>query len=402
MEKTSRGNRIHISIFGKRNVGKSSFLNKLTGQKISIVSDIAGTTTDPIEKPMELLPIGSVVFIDTAGVDDIGSLGKLRVEKTYEVLGRTDIAVIVCDYNGIDNYEIDICQKLNKSNIPIIVIINKKDIKEISNEKLEIIKKYSENILKVSAEYDNDITLKFKNKLIEILPEEFIQAKKILSDIIKEKDLAILVIPIDKEAPKGRIILPQVQTIREILDTNAQALVVKESELTLALENLKTDPKIVITDSQAFKEVSALVPENINLTSFSILFARLKGDLNIFLKGASMLDEIKNGDKILIYESCTHHPIEDDIARVKIPKWIKNYTKCDNLIYDYHVSKGFEKNIKDYKLIIQCGGCMTNRREILTRISMAQELNIPITNYGFVIAKCLGILNRAIKPFNLE
>lgn len=395
---TTRGNRLHIGVFGRRNAGKSSLLNKLTGQQMSIVSQTLGTTTDPIEKSMELLPLGPCLFIDTAGIDDSGSLGEMRVKKTLSVLERTDFAILLCDYNGFSDFEIDLCKMFEKRQIPFVTVINKSDIQKPSLEVINEIEKYSKNPLIISCEKDTNITSILKSKIIENVPDEIIANTNVMEGIIKENDNVLLVVPIDKEAPKGRIILPQVQTIRSILDMNAKAYVVKETQLKDALDNLKEKPRIVITDSQAFNEVSKIVPCNILLTSFSIIFARNKGDLKAFYQGANAIDNLKDNDNILIYESCTHHPIKDDIAREKIPKWLSNYTN-KKLNFDYHVAKGFEDNLEKYSLIIQCGGCMTNKKEILSRIYKANELNIPITNYGLVIAKCLNILNRAIEPF---
>ena len=395
---TTRGNRLHIGVFGRRNVGKSSLLNKITGQNMSIVSNTLGTTTDPIEKSMELLPIGPCLFIDTAGIDDVGSLGKLRIKKTLDVLLRTDFAILVTDYNGFSDFEIELCKMFNKQKIPYFVVINKCDVQKPTKDVINKIEEYSTNTLCISCEKDENITYLLKSKIIENVPDDLITTTNVLNGIIAENDDVILVIPIDKEAPKDRIILPQVQTIRSILDLNAKAHVVKETQLKELLDDLKEKIKIVITDSQAFKEVSQIVPKNILLTSFSILFARNKGDLKTFYYGANAVDNLKDNDNILIYESCTHHPIKDDIAREKIPKWLKQYTGT-KLNFDYHVAKGFADNIDKYALIIQCGGCMTNKKEIFNRISKANELNIPITNYGLIIAKCLNILNRAIEPF---
>ncbi len=398
MIKTPKANRLHIGIFGKRNAGKSSVLNRLTNQDISIVSAIAGTTTDAVEKTMEFLPLGPVVFIDTAGIDDTGELGEQRIEKTKKIFDRTDIALIVCDFDGWDDYEKSLFEEFKKRDIPSIAIINKTDLKDISDEKFKEIKKYTENIVKTSTKTDNELVHNIKKALIDNVPDDFVNTPSILGDIVTQKDTVILVVPVDKEAPKGRLILPQVQCIRDILDNNCKAFVVKETELADAIEELKNPPRLVVTDSQAFKEVDATVPEDIELTSFSILFARIKGDLDEFYKGAAAIDTLKDNDRVLICESCTHHPIEDDIARVKIPRWIKMKTKKD-VEFVYHSGHDFPSNLKDYKLIIHCGACMTNRREILSRIMKAKEAGVPVTNYGIAIAHCLGILKRAIQPF---
>lgn len=397
--KTLKSMRLHIAFFGRTNVGKSTLLNKITGQDVSIVSDIAGTTTDVVEKSMELLPIGPVNFLDTAGLDDRTELGAARIEKTIKILDRTDIGVIVCDNNGIDDYETELIEKFNELKIPFIIIINKADIDEISQNKLDDIKKYGDNILITSALNDENLVFNFKKILVNLLPEDFVNSPKIAGDLIEPKSTVILVIPIDKEAPKGRIILPQVQTLRDLLDSNCMVYTVKDSELADAIQNLKTPPSLVITDSQAFKKVSEIVPKEIPLTSFSILFARLKGDLEAFIKGAKAIDTLENGDRVLILESCTHHSIEDDIGKVKIPNLLKKKTGKDLIIE--HFSGHDFPDISGYKLIIHCGACMTNRREILSRILKADKAGIPITNYGITISYCLGILDRAVQIFNL-
>lgn len=399
--KTLKSLRLHIGIFGKTNVGKSAFLNRITNQDISIVSEIAGTTTDVVEKSMELLPVGAVVFLDTAGINDTTALGKERIEKTMKVINRTDVAVIICDYKGFDEYEIGLVKKFEELKIPFMVVVNKSDVEEISDVALEKIKSVvGENtpILKTSATSDKEIVFKFKAKLVKMLPEDFVNSPKIVGDLVPPKSTVILVIPIDKEAPKGRIILPQVQTIRDLLDSDCLSYSVKVSELAEAINNLKELPALVVTDSQAFREVSQIVPENIPLTSFSILFARLKGDLKAFAEGAKAIDELKDGDKVLILESCTHHAIEDDIGRVKIPNLLLKKTG-KNLVIDNYAGHDLP-DISKYNLIIHCGACMTNRREVLSRILLANEKGIPITNYGMTISYCLGIMDRAMKIFD--
>lgn len=388
--KTLKSNRLHIAFFGKTNVGKSSLINKITGQDVSIVSEIAGTTTDVVEKSMELLPIGPVTFLDTAGLDDKTELGEKRVEKTMKVLDRTDIAVIVCEPEGFDDYENDLIKDIEKLGIPYLILVNKCDTKKNVHEDL--------NNAIYTSKNDDQITYKFKQALVNLLPDDFINPPKIVGDLVPEKSTVILVVPIDKEAPKGRIILPQVQTIRDLLDSNCLVYTVKETELKQALENLKTPPSLVVTDSQAFRQVSEIVPEEIPLTSFSILFARLKGDVTAFVEGAKAIDNLKDGDMVLILESCTHHAIEDDIGRVKIPNLLRKRTGKNLVIHNF-AGHDFP-DIKDYKLIIHCGACMTNRREVLSRIIKANNAGIPITNYGIAISYCLGILSRAIKPIS--
>lgn len=389
--KTLKSMRLQIGVFGKTNVGKSSFLNRVTNQEISIVSDVAGTTTDVVEKSMELLPVGPVTFLDTAGLDDESELGEKRVEKTMKVINRIDVAVIVCDFNGIDDYENELIKKFEELKIPYLIVENKCDIKKVELSGYD-------NVLYTSVKDDEALVFKFKEALVKLLPEDFVNSPKIAGDLVPPQSTVILVIPIDKEAPKGRIILPQVQTIRDLLDSNCMPYVVKETELKQAIENLKTPPALVITDSQAFKKVSEIVPENIPLTSFSILFARLKGDLDEFTKGAEAIENLKDGDMVLILESCTHHAIEDDIGRVKIPNLLRKRTGKNLVIHNY-AGHDFP-DVKDYKLIIHCGACMTNRREVLSRILIANKSDVPITNYGVAISYCLGILPRAVKIFS--
>ena len=451
--KTLKSMRLQIGVFGRTNVGKSSILNRLTNQEISIVSDIAGTTTDVVEKSMELLPIGPVTFLDTAGLDDTTDLGEKRVEKTLKVLNRIDVAVIVCDYNDnrlniptqqencLDNcenvglhchanaifgdYEKDLIKKLDELKIPYLIVVNKcdldakmprcKEAKSISEAAKQpgseaakqtemnyslLTTHYSlfKNIIFTSAKSDEQLVFKFKEALVKLLPEEFVNPPKIVGDLVPPKSTVILVIPVDKEAPKGRIILPQVQTLRDLLDSECLSYVVKESELKQALDNLKTPPALVVTDSQAFRQVSEIVPENVALTSFSILFARLKGDLDEFVKGAQAIENLKDGDLVLILESCTHHAIEDDIGRVKIPNLLRKKTGKNLVIHNY-AGHDFP-DLKDYKLVIHCGACMTNRREVLSRILIANQNGVPITNYGIAISYCLGILPRATKIFS--
>lgn len=397
--KTLKSMRLHIGIFGKTNVGKSSLLNRITNQDVSIVSNIAGTTTDVVEKTMELLPIGPVNFLDTAGINDSTALSSERIEKTMKIINRTDVAIVVCDYNGIDDYERNLIEKFNELKIPFMIFINKTDEKSPSDAIIEDLKNYTKHILLSSVKTDDLIVFKIKELLVKLLPEDFVNSPKIVGDLIPQGSTVILVIPIDKEAPKGRIILPQVQTLRDLLDNNCVSVVLKESELKSAIDNLKIAPSLVVTDSQAFKNVSEIVPDNIPLTSFSILFARLKGDLNAFSQGAKSIEKLQDGDRVLILESCTHHAIEDDIGRVKIPNLLRKKTG-KNLIIDNIAGHDFP-DISKYKLIIHCGACMTNRREVLSRILLASENNVPITNYGICISYCLGILPRALKIFEV-
>lgn len=392
--KETKGIRLHIGFFGQRNAGKSTVVNNIIGQELSIVSSKKGTTTDVNEKAMELLPIGPVVLLDTAGIDDVGEVGKLRVKSALKALNRCDVVVFVKDNNPLSDIEKNFIKDVKEKKLVLLSVINKTDLGEISKQDFEILKNLSDGVIKRE---DSNFVKDFKDALIKILPENIINQGLILSDIIKPDETCILVIPIDKEAPKGRIILPQVNVIRELLDNNSISLVCTPDKLDLAIKSLKTPPKLVVCDSQAFKKVSEIVPEEIMLTSFSILFARLKGDFNSFLYGCQKIDNLNENDKILILESCSHHPIEDDIGRVKIPNLLKKYTK-KNLIFEHYSGHDFPSDIEKYSLIIHCGACMTTRREVLNRIEISKSKNVPITNYGMTIAKCTGILERSIKP----
>lgn len=397
MQTTPKGMRVHIGIFGKRNVGKSSLLNALTKQDISIVSPTAGTTTDPVEKSMELLPLGPVLFVDTAGIDDEGALGEQRVEKTKKIIDRIDIAIIACDSRGIDQFEEKLIEEFNLRKTPFIIVINKIDEQEKSFD-LSTIQLLNPSAVVQTSALKNIGIDDLKQAIIKTTPDEFFADNAIAADLLRAGETAVLVVPIDLEAPKGRLILPQVQTIRDLLDNDSIAIVTKERELKQTLDNLKNPPALVITDSQAFLKVSADVPRNVKLTSFSILFARFKGELNEFVKGTLAIEKLQSGDKILICESCTHHAIGDDIGRVKIPRWITQYTG-KKLEFEHYAGHDFPENIKDYALIIHCGACMTNRREVLSRILKAQQANVPMTNYGLTIAYSLGIFERALEPF---
>lgn len=399
MQSTPKGMRVHIGIFGKRNVGKSSILNILVNQDISIVSETAGTTTDPVEKSMELLPLGPVVFVDTAGIDDTGALGLKRVEKTKKVIDRIDLAIIVCD-EGFDEFEELLIKEFQTRKTPFIVVVNKIDTTKISQEALDEIKKYNVPIIYTSA-LNNEGIDELKDAIIRNVPDAFFTQTSILSDLVPPGQTAVLVVPIDLEAPKGRLILPQVQTIRDLLDNDSIAIVTKERELRRALDNLKEPPAIVVTDSQAFLKVAADVPKNVKLTSFSILFARFKGDLTEFVDGTLAIENLKSGDKVLICESCTHHDIADDIARVKIPRWLLQYTG-QKIEFVHYAGHDFPVNLKDYALIIHCGACMTNKREVLSRILKAKQAGVPITNYGLTIAYSLGIFERALEGVGIS
>lgn len=400
MNETPRANRLHISIFGKTNAGKSSIINAITGQEIALVSNVKGTTTDPVYKAMELLPIGPVVIIDTAGLDDESELGSLRKQKTLEVLNKTDAAILVIDaITGISDYDQKILEQIKVKKIPVIGVLNKVDMISFSEKELvEYQDKLGIKLISTSATNKKGI-LELKEALIKIVPKQE-DKFSIVGDLISPGDFVVLVTPIDKAAPKGRLILPQQQTIRDILDSDAIAVVTKENELKDTLENLGKKPSIVITDSQAFSKVAADTPQDIPLTSFSILFARNKGDLTELVKGAKAIKSLKDDDKILISEACTHHRQSDDIGTVKIPRWLREKTG-KQIHFDHTSGISFPENIKEYALIVHCAGCMLNRTAMLHRISQAQEANIPIVNYGVLIAYVHGILDRALNPFPL-
>jgi len=387
---TPKANRLHIAIFGRRNAGKSSLINAITGQEIALVSDYAGTTTDPVYKAMELLPIGPVVIIDTAGIDDEGEVGELRVKKTKEVLDKTDLALLVFSAENTDlSMEKEWYSLLKERKIPTIGVVNKIDVKDLDLEKLK--KDFDLPFVKVSAKAKINIG-KLKEAIQQYAPEDY-ERKTILGDVVKPKDLVVLVAPQDIQAPKGRLILPQVQVIRDILDNDALALTVKDSELTDILSALNRKPDLVITDSQVFEKVNRILDKDVPLTSFSILMARYKGELKILIEGAKAIDTLKDGDKVLIAEACTHHPLEGDIGREKLPNWLRQRTGAD---LDITVNAGvdFPENLTQYKLIIHCGACMFNRKQMMTRIIRAREQNVPITNYGVAIAYMNGILDR--------
>lgn len=394
LNNTPSSERIHIGFFGQRNAGKSSVVNAVTGQKLSVVSDIKGTTTDPVKKAMELLPIGPVIILDTAGTDDTGELGKLRIEKTMQALSKTDIAVLVCDVTtGLTKDDKNLIEKFKEKNIKYLIAYNKCDLpfEEFNLENNEIL---------ISALKNININ-KLKEKLAEF-GKERISDKRIVGDLLEKDDIAVLVTPIDSAAPKGRLILPQQMTIRDILDSCAVSVTIKETELKNTLKILKKKPKIVITDSQVFSYVSKLVPDDIPLTSFSILFSRYKGNLETAVKGAYILNDLKDNDTVLISEGCTHHRQCDDIGTVKLPKWICKFTnKKINFEFTSGTEFPDEKKLKKYSLIVHCGGCMLNEREMKSRINCAKSAGVPITNYGILIAHINGILKRATEIFNI-
>lgn len=392
LNNTPSAERVHIGIFGKRNAGKSSIINAITGQNLAIVSDIKGTTTDPVLKAMELLPVGPVVIIDTPGLDDEGELGVLRIQKAYQMLNKTDIAVLVVDSTtGMTNEDEQILEKIKAKGIPYLIVMNKADIATVSEVK-------SEHVIPVSAKTGEHIQ-ELKELLAKRAKKEETD-KKIVGDLLSPMDLVILVVPIDGAAPKGRLILPQQQTIRDILDANAVSIVVKDTELKDTLAKLGSQPKMVITDSQVFGKVARLVPKEIPLTSFSILFARYKGNLEMVVNGAHKLDDLQDGDKILISEGCTHHRQCDDIGTVKLPRWIREYTQKE-LDFEWTSGTEFKTDLSKYSLIIHCGGCMLNEREMKYRLKCAQDMGIPMTNYGTAIAHIKGILDRSTEIFDI-
>ena len=401
MNETPSADRVHIGFFGRRNAGKSSIVNKVTGQELAVVSDVKGTTTDPVSKAMELLPMGPVVIIDTPGIDDEGHLGELRVRKAKQVLNRVDVAVLVVDATvGKTSVDEELIRIFKEKEIPYLVVYNKADLLKTKDGN----QFSSENKLNQNAEqsiYASAVTgqniYELKERIASLAVTDELKLR-LVGDLLEPSDFAILVVPIDKAAPKGRLILPQQQTIRDVLEAGAAAIVIKEDELSNTLETLGKKPKLVITDSQVFAKVSKETPEDIWLTSFSILFARFKGNLKAAAAGAAAIDRLKDGDKILISEGCTHHRQCDDIGTVKLPRWIRNYTGKD-LEFEYSSGREFPEDVTKYSLIVHCGGCMLNEREMRYRQKCALDQEIPITNYGIAIAYMQGILKRCVEMF---
>lgn len=388
---TPSSERIHIGIFGKRNAGKSSIINAITGQNLAIVSDVKGTTTDPVLKTMELLPLGPVVVIDTPGLDDEGELGELRTQKAYQMLNKTDVALVIIDGQiGIDMEDIKIIEAIEKKKIPYIMVYNKADL-----EGRNIVGNGTDCIW-VSATTGRNIE-ELKRMIVNAVPKEDV-GKRLVSDLIEPFDFVVLVVPIDSSAPKGRLILPQQQTIRDILQAGAVSIVVKDTELSETLDKLQVKPSLVITDSQVFEKVAGVVPEDVPLTSFSILMARHKGDLNTVVRGAYALKDLQDGDTILISEGCTHHRQCEDIGTIKLPKWLREYTGKE-LQFEFTSGTEFPDDLLKYKLIIHCGGCMLNEREMKYRLKCAGDAGVPITNYGIAIAHMKGILKRSLEVF---
>jgi len=399
MSSTPRGERLIITLLGNRNSGKSSLINALTNQEIAIVSEVPGTTTDPVAKRYELLPLGPVTFYDTAGLDDMGELGEKRIRAAYKVLFKTDMAIFVNDGSPFQENELKALQRLKEMKLPVLVIFNKSDLRKPHQKNIEFCQKNDLAWISVSATTKENISLA-KEKIIELAPSNLKEERPLVRDIVHSGDRVILVTPIDASAPKGRLILPQVQVLRDLLDSGAVTTVVREFELNKALKALKSEPDLVITDSQVIQRVVNQLPPQVPLTTFSILFARYKGDLEALIKGCQKIDELKDGDRILIAEACSHHPQKDDIGRAKIPNWLKNYTQKD-LNFDIAAGSDFPDNLEDYALIIHCGACMLNQKEMNNRIREAERRGVPITNYGLAISKLHGYFERTIAPLKI-
>jgi [FeFe] hydrogenase H-cluster maturation GTPase HydF len=397
MNETPSGNRLQIGIFGRRNAGKSSFINALTGQNIAIVSDTPGTTTDPVSKAVEIRGLGPVLVYDTAGLDDSGELGEKRVARSREVLKKVNFGVIITTYSTCGKLEEDIINEFNASGKQFIVLFNKIDIEAKDEEKEKSFKERKINTFSLSSTTGLNID-ETRQKIVELCSKITVENSTILGDLIGQGKVVVLVVPIDLGAPKGRLILPQVQVIRDILDNDAIAVTVKERELQYTLKTLGQKPDLIVCDSQVVLKVAGDVAEGIKLTTFSILFSRLKGDLAELVRGVKAVDNLKNGDKVLIMEACTHHAQADDIGRVKIPRWLRQYTG-KNLEFETNAGPYVSRDLSKYKLIVACGGCMINRQEMLSRMKDSADLNIPITNYGVLISYVQGVANRVLAPF---
>ncbi len=392
MQQTPKGLRLQIALLGRVNAGKSSFLNLVTGQDISITSDVAGTTTDVVEKAQELLPIGPVLWLDTAGFGDETKLSDKRLEKTLKVLDRADVAVLVCEGDKIGKIERAIIEQVEAKKLPLIVVFNKADIRKVKNPEGAIVV----NSLDKSSR--DKVLNELKAALIKVCPEDMLNPPALLGDLAPQHGTVVMIVPIDYEAPKGRIILPQVQAIRDCLDYNQTVIVVKENDYAATLQNLKKAPDLVVCDSQVVNKMLEETPQQVKCTTFSVLMARLKGDLDKLTQGAAAIWKLEDGDRVLIAESCTHHAMKDDIGTVKIPNLLKLKTGKD-LIIDHVSGCEFPYNLDKYNLVIQCGGCMQNRREILSRINKCEQVNVPITNYGICISELNGVLARVLEPF---
>jgi len=401
VKNTPKSLRLQIGIFGRTNVGKSSFLNLVSGQDAAITSPVPGTTTDVVEKPMELLPVGPVVFLDTAGLDDNSLLGEARLKKTSGIFDRSDIVLLLTEAESWGEYEERVLGETEKRRTPVIVVINKTDLVIPSAEYIERIKSKVPRLITCSSldAANRDIYLQdLKRHILEVCPDDFLNPPALAGDLLPPGGLAVFVVPIDLQAPKGRLILPQVQAIRDVLDNDSSVLVVKEREYAAALRRLKDPPDLVVCDSQVVLKMTADTPESVKCTTFSILFARYKGDLSAAAGAAAVIRKLGPKDNILISEACSHHAVEDDIGRVKIPRWLKQYTGADIRI-DVSSGRDYPKNLKEYKLIIHCGGCMLTRREMLSRMEKAGEAGVPVTNYGLAISVLQGVIERVLSPF---
>lgn len=393
-----KGVRLAITLVGRRNAGKSSLINAITGQDTAIVSEVPGTTTDPVAKPYELLPLGPVIFYDTAGLDDTGELGAARMRATRKVLMRTDIALLVAGEHGFEEKERHLLRELTDMRIPCLVVFNKSDIAAPASEDIQLCRTYGVRFVSACAAKGDAETV--KQALIALAPKEMLDEPVLCSDLISEGDTVVCVVPIDLAAPKGRLILPQVQVLRDVLDADAIGMVVKERELEEALAGLRQDPALVITDSQVVLKVAGDVAEHIPMTTFSTLFARFKGDLQTFVQGARAIDALQDGDTVLMCEACSHHAVSDDIGRVKIPRWITRYTGKE-LRFVFYTGHDFPEEMEGYALAVHCGGCMSNRSEMLRRIRECARRGVPVTNYGVAISRVQGVLERVIRPFGL-
>lgn len=391
---------IQIGIFGRTNVGKSSLMNFMTNQKTSIVSEIAGTTTDVVWKQMELNPLGPITLFDTAGIDDTSLLGSERIEKAKRAFDSSDIVILMCEFGKFEDFEENIIKEAEKRKTPCIIVVSKIDLKRPDDTFLKSLKKFTQHILLFSAVTGNrDAFLNsLKRFLLEVLPDNYIENYLSLRKIVKKDDTVVLVMPIDLGAPRGKIIMPQVQMVRHILDLHAASYTVQDTEYEMALQNLKEPPELVITDSQAIKQVSAKTPKNIKLTTFSIIYAADKSDIVEMARGAAALNNLKDGDKVLIAEGCTHHATADDIGKVKLPKWIAEYSK-KNVEIKYASGQDYPKDLKDYKVIVHCGGCTLNRKGMLSRLNKALEAGIPMTNYGISISVFNGVIEKVLEVF---
>jgi [FeFe] hydrogenase H-cluster maturation GTPase HydF len=401
MEKTPKSLRLHIGIFGRTNVGKSSFLNMVAGQDVAITSVVPGTTTDVVEKVMELLPLGPVVFLDTAGLDDVSVLSALRLRKTRDVFNRSDVIVLVAEAGTWNEYEEEVWREAQERKVPLVVAVNKSDVQASADSYLARVREKSKHWFACSSinlQHRDEYVHEFKSHLLAVAPEHFFSPQPLVGDLVPAGGTVVLIVPIDLEAPQGRIILPQVQTIREVLDADAMAMVVKDREYPQLLARLKEPPQLVVCDSQVVQKMVADTPPDIKCTTFSILFSRYRGDLRATVQAVKTIDCLQAGDRVLVAEACSHHPLADDIGRVKLPRWLRQYTGLE-LTIDTCAGHDFPADLDKYKLAIHCGGCMINRREMLSRLERARAAGVPMTNYGVAISHLQGVLPRVLSPF---